>query len=282
MTRKHYFLVLPLIVILALISIAPLIYVIKESFFDYNMSMPWPARFSGFENYIRAFHSPDFWNSIRVSVDYLIRALSIQLIIGMVIALLLNHEFRFNNLFRVILASPFVIAPAVAAVIWRLMFNPQTSLINHWISMARLTPPAWLGSTSVGLWSIVIVDTWQWLPFTWLILRAGLSSLSPSVFEAARVDGAGSWRIFRYVTLPLLAPQLILVTLFRALLIFKDFDKIFVLTGGGPANATETLSLHTYFAAFWWFDTGYASALSVLYLIIVIVVTTILYRKVKL
>ena len=268
--------------ILALISIAPLIYVIKESFFDYNMSMPWPARFSGLENYIRAFHSPDFWNSIRVSVDYLIRALSIQLIIGMVIALLLNHEFRFNNLFRVILASPFVIAPAVAAVIWRLMFNPQTSLINHWISMARLTPPAWLGSTSVGLWSIVIVDTWQWLPFTWLILLAGLSSLSPSVFEAARVDGAGSWRIFRYVTLPLLAPQLILVTLFRALLIFKDFDKIFVLTGGGPANATETLSLHTYFAAFWWFDTGYASALSVLYLIIVIVVTTILYRKVKL
>lgn len=275
-------LVLPISIVLAAVAIAPLIYIVYKSFFEYNMVMPWRAYFSGVDNYVRAFGSSSFWNSIRVMLDYLVRALPIQLLLGLGVALLLNQKFRGNNLTKVLLATPLVLSPAVTAIIWRLMFNPQTSLINHWISGLGLSSPIWLGDRSIALWSIVIVDTWQWLPFVWLILLAGLAEISPQLYDAAQIDGASSFQIFRYITLPMLSSKILLIVMFRGLLILKDFDKIFILTGGGPAEATETLSLHTYYNAFWWFDIGYASALSFLYLVMVVAATTIIFRRVRL
>ena len=275
-------LVLPISIVLAAVAIAPLIYIVYKSFFEYNMVMPWRTYFSGVDNYVRAFGSSSFWNSIRVMLDYLVRALPIQLLLGLGVALLLNQKFRGNNLTKVLLATPLVLTPAVTAIIWRLMFNPQTSLINHWISGLGLSSPIWLGDKSIALWSIVIVDTWQWLPFVWLILLAGLAEISPQLYDAAQIDGASSFQIFRYITLPMLSSKILLIVMFRGLLILKDFDKIFILTGGGPAEATETLSLHTYYNAFWWFDIGYASALSFLYLVMVVAATTIIFRRVRL
>jgi len=275
-------LVLPISIVLAAVAIAPLIYIVYKSFFEYNMVMPWGTYFSGVENYVRAFGSSSFWNSVRVMFDYLVRALPIQLLLGLGVALLLNQKFRGNNLVKILLATPLVLTPAVMAIIWRLMFNPQTSLINHWISGLGLSSPIWLGDKSIALWSIVIVDTWQWLPFVWLILLAGLAEIPSQLYDAAQVDGASSFHIFRHITLPLLSSKILLIAMFRGLLILKDFDKIFILTGGGPAEVTETLSLHTYYNAFWWFDIGYASALSVLYLVMVMAATTIIFRRVRL
>ena len=145
-----------------------------------------------------------------------------------------------------------------------------------------MSSPIWLGDISIALWSIVIVDTWQWLPFVWLILLAGLAEISPQLYDAAQIDGASSFQIFRYINLPMLSSKILLIAMFRGLLILKDFDKIFILTGGGPAEATETLSLHTYYNAFWWFDIGYASALSFLYLVMMVAATTIIFRRVRL
>lgn len=273
---------LPTIVTLAATAIAPLGYIIYQSFFSFNLSMPWATNFVGFENYIHALKSPAFWTSVKVSFSYLLRALPIQLLFGLGIALLLNKNFWGNSVARLVLATPLVLAPSVTAVIWRLMFNPQTSLINHILSLAGIAAPTWLGDRSVALWSLVIVDTWQWTPFAWLIMLAGLAALPQEIYEAAQVDGASPLQAFWHITLPLLSSKIVLIALFRGLLILKDFDKVFVLTGGGPADATETLSLHTYYNAFWWFDIGYSSALSVLYLIMVIIATTILYKKVRL
>jgi len=260
-------LVLPISIVLAAVAIAPLIYIVYKSFFEYNMVMPWRTYFSGVDNYVRAFGSSSFWNSIRVMLDYLVRALPIQLLLGLGVALLLNQKFRGNNLTKILLATPLVLTPAVTAIIWRLMFNPQTSLINHWISGLGLSSPIWLGDRSIALWSIVL---------------AGLAEISPQLYDAAQIDGASSFQIFRYITLPMLSSKILLIAMFRGLLILKDFDKIFILTGGGPAEATETLSLHTYYNAFWWFDIGYASALSFLYLVMVVAATTIIFRRVRL
>jgi len=273
---------MPTVITLAATAIAPLGYIAYQSFFNLNLSMPWITEFVGWDNYANALRSPAFWSSVRVSLDYLVRALPIQLLFGLGIALLLNKRFWGNSIARLVLATPLVLAPAVTAVIWRLMFNPQTSLINYILSLTGMAAPTWLGDRSVALWALVIVDTWQWTPFAWLIMLAGLAALPQEIYEAAQVDGASSLQAFWYITLPLLSSKIVLVALFRGLLILKDFDKVFVLTGGGPADATETLSLHTYYSAFWWFDIGYSSALSVLYLVMVIVATTILYRKVKL
>jgi len=281
--NKHRFiLILPTGITLLAIAMVPLIYIGYRSFFQYNLAMPVGTHFIGIENYLRAFGSSSFWNSVKITIKYLVLALPIQLLIGFGIALLLNKRFWGNNLAKVLLATPLVLSPAVMAIIWRLMFNPQTSLINHWISAFGLSAPNWLGAKSVALWSVIIIDSWQWLPFIWLILLAGLGEIPSPLYDAAQVDGASSYHIFRYITLPLLSSKILLILLFRGLLILKDFDKIFVLTGGGPAETTETLSLHTYFNAFWWFDIGYASALSVLYLLMVIAITTIIFRRVKL
>jgi multiple sugar transport system permease protein len=280
--KRQFLLLIPTVSILFVFGIAPLIYIIYESFFNRNLSIPWHVEFIGIANYVRALKSSTFWHTLKVTLDYLIRALPIQLFLGLSIALMLYKLKYGAGGYKLILSLPLVLSPAAAAVMWRLIFDPRTSPINYMASIIGLRAPTWLGDSTVALWSVVIVDTWQWTPFVWLVLLAGLNAIPLEVFEAAQLDGARPLLILRYITLPLLKPQIILVILFRALMLLKDFDKIFILTAGGPAEATETLSLHTYYSIFWWFDIGYGSTLAILYLILVIIATTILFRKVKL
>jgi multiple sugar transport system permease protein len=280
---KSRLLLLPVILALLILTIFPILYLIYKSFFNYNMEFAYKTTFAGIGNYKQAFGESRFWDSLKTSMVYTTGALLIELILGFGIALLLNRSLWGSSIIRIILASPLVLTPSVTGIMWRLMYNPQTSILNHiLISVGIKNPPVWVGHPSTALLSVIITDVWQWTPFVWLILLAGLISLPPEPLEAANVDGASAWQMFRYVILPLMSSKIWLIVMLRGLSILKDFDKISVLTGGGPGTSTETLSLLTYRTAFWWFEVGYASALSIIFLIIVMTITMALYTRIEL
>jgi multiple sugar transport system permease protein len=191
-------------------------------------------------------------------------ALSIEFILGMALALLIDSLARARSLFRASLLVPMLLPPVVAAVAWRLIYNPQFGALNgtlRWLGLntAALT---WTSGEKSALPSVILVDIWEWTPFLFLLLSAGLQAIPPEPIEAARIDGAGAWRIFRDVTLPLLKPTILLALLLRAMDLVRIFDQIFILTQGGPGTATETVSLYIYRTAFRFSNFGYAAAMS--------------------
>jgi multiple sugar transport system permease protein len=197
-------------------------------------------------------------------------------ILGLILALLLNREFKLKKVAITILALPIMITPVVIGFNWRIIYHEHFGPLNYIIRLLRLGSGAsWIADPKLALISIFIVDTWQWTPFVTLILLA----IPRQVYEASNVDGATSWQIFRRVTLPLLRPMFVLVVLFRTIWIFKIFDPVFILTGGGPGTATETLSLYTYINGFKLWRIGYTSTLAVFQLIIMNIVATIFVRK---
>jgi multiple sugar transport system permease protein len=202
-------------------------------------------------------------------------ALVAEFVLGLVLALLLDSQIRARNLFRALLLTPIMLPPVVVGVIWRLMFNPSFGVINGTlaslgIDTSRLT---WLASPKLALVSVILVDVWQWTPFMFLIMLAGLQAIPQEPYEAAMIDGASAWQMFRHITLPLLKPAILVALLLRTIDLLRIFDQVFILTQGGPGFATETVSLYIYKTAFRFFDLGYAAALSLVLLVLVNIIS---------
>jgi multiple sugar transport system permease protein len=162
-----------------------------------------------------------------------------------------------------------MITPVVIGLIWKYMFNPENGIINYLLHFLKIEGPIWLGEPKPAPLAVIIVDIWQWTPFVFLLLISGLGSLPQEVYEAARVDGANQMQVLRFITIPLLMPFMLVALLIRFIDSFKIFDTIFVMTRGGPANATETLSIYTYKVGLNFFNMGYAATLSYVILIII-------------
>ena len=179
--------------------------------------------------------------------------------------------------------APMLLPPVVAAVVWRLIYNPQFGLLNGTIRALGGDPSAltWTNGEGGALWSVIAVDVWEWTPFVFLLVSAALQSLPQEALEAARVDGASKWRIFLDIELPLLKPVLVLAALLRGMDLIRVFDQVFILTQGGPGFATETISLYIYRTAFRFFDFGYAAAMSLLLLVIATVLARGLARQLR-
>jgi multiple sugar transport system permease protein len=258
-----YLLTAPTVAVLFALSIYPLFYAIKTSL-QTNEGV-W-----SFGNFKRLFSDDFFFSAMAHTFVFASIALTLEFLIGLSLALLLDSRLRGKNVFRALLLAPMMLPPVVVGVVWRLMFNSDFGAINGTLKGFGLdtTNLIWLASPKLAFLSIVIVDVWQWTPFVFLILLAGLQAIPNEPYEAALIDGSSAWQTFKNITLPLLKPAILIVLLLRTMDLLRVFDSIFILTEGGPGNATETISLYIYRTAFRFGDFGYATAMSFVLLIL--------------
>jgi multiple sugar transport system permease protein len=260
---------LPTLAILLLVGIMPLVYSLVLTLHDWTLGKPQGPVFIWFKNYASVVGDARFWTSLKTSFIYTAAAVSTEFVVGMALAVLFSREFRGNRLVRTLLLIPMLLAPIVAGLIWRFMYNPQIGIINFLLRLVHLQGPIWLGDPGVAMPAVVIVDVWQWAPFMFLMLFTGMASLPVDVYEAAIADGAtGAQRFFR-ITLPLLRPIILVAVVIRIIDTLRVFDTIFVLTRGGPANITEVLSIYTYKVGMNFFRIGYATTMSYFLLVII-------------
>jgi multiple sugar transport system permease protein len=259
-------LVAPTVSVLVALSIYPLIYAVKVSLqAEGSAGARWTLR-----NFSRLWADEFFLAALAHTLSYAAIALTIEFLLGLSLAVLLNREMRGRSLFRAALLVPMMLPPVVVGVVWRLMLNPNFGAVNGTLqglgfSTGQLT---WTANPALAFFSIVMVDVWQWTPFMFLILLAGLQAIPEEPYEAALIDGSTPWQTFRHVTLPLLKPAILIALLLRTMDLLRVFDQIFILTEGGPGSATETISLYIYRTAFRFGDFGYAAAMSFILLIV--------------
>jgi multiple sugar transport system permease protein len=277
-----WLMVLPAVLVLLAVTVYPLIYSFRESLYRIELTFSPVPHWVGIQNYVDALtKDPRFWPAMGRSFYLVGFGVLIELLLGFGLALLLNRLGRARTVVTALLLVPVMIAPVAVAIEGVVMFNASWGPLNYVLSLIGLNGPIWLGDRSVALKTILLADIWQWTPFVAIILAAGLRTLSDETYEAAAVDGAGRWQLFRTMTLPLLQPLIIVTVLIRAMDIFKTFDTIYVMTGGGPGSATETASFYTYLQGLRFFSFGYAAAISYIQLIVITVVATILVRRMR-
>lgn len=261
-----YLLIAPTIAVLLALSIYPLLYAIKVAFqTGEGASLHWTLA-----NFARLAADSFFLAALWHTLIYATVALTFEFLLGLGLALLLDRPLRGRTMFRAALLIPMMLPPVVVGVVWRLMLNADFGAINGTLKSIGINTDGltWTASPTLALLSVIAVDIWQWTPFMFLVLLAGLQAIPQEPYEAAVIDGSSAWQTFRFVTLPLLRPAILIALLLRTMDLLRVFDQIFILTEGGPGFATETVSLYIYRAAFRFFDFGYAAAMSFVLLLL--------------
>ena len=256
----------PTLILLLAINIYPLIYAIRMSFTNfYANKIGREVKFVGLKNYKKILGKEEIWEKMQITAHFVCWTLVLQALIGLGLALLLNKKFKGNELLTTLIVLPMMLSPAVVGVFWTYLYNPQVGLFNYVVNFFYdFGIFDMIGSSTLAPWSIVIVDTWMWTPFTMLICLAGLRSIPNYLYEAAEVDRASKWQQFIHITLPSVLPFLLLALLFRGIENFKMFDLVAELTSGGPGSATELASINLKREAFEKWKTGYSSAFAVI------------------
>ena len=275
--RTGWFMAAPTIVAILALGIFPLLYSLFLSFQRRDLQHPNEDQFVGLGNYAAALADARFWGSMTNTVLLVVGGITLQFVLGLGLALVVVDELRGKRFIIPLLMLPVMMVPVVVALGWRILWDSQYGAINHILSfiLRRNVDILWLTNKWTALFAILVTDVWQWTPFMFLILLAGLSSLNPELYEAAALDGAGWWQELRQITLPGLAPVIAVAVIFRALDAFKIFDQIFMLTQGQPGTSTETISWYIYQVGYRFFSMGYAAAISYLLVIFLTVVATI-------
>lgn len=271
----------PTVAVIFLIIVFPLLYTIWMSLHNWFASSTVDPSFIGLNNYVDILRGDGrFWMALWRTVLFTAGAVAAQTFLGVAMALVFNREFAGNGPARTLFLLPMMATPAAIALIWVLMMNPTLGVLNHLLSLVGLPPQLWVSDRRTALWALMLVDTWEWTPLITLIALAGLSVLPHEPYEAARIDGASPWQTLWYITLPLLRPTIVVAVLFRSIDALKTFDIIYVMTQGGPGDATETMNIYIYVTAFQYFHMGYASALLVLFFAVVLGVS-LMFVKVR-
>jgi multiple sugar transport system permease protein len=252
-------LLLPALALLACITVYPIMYVVYLSLHKRLLIFD-VSKFIGLQNYVFLVQDDRFWNALKNTAYFTAVSVTVELLLGLAIALLINRAFRLKGLIRAVVLIPWAIPTVVSARMWEWMYNTDFGVLNYLLGIKI----NWLGSPFWALHAAIIMDVWKATPFVVILLIAGLQVIPIELYRAAQLDGAGSWALFRRITLPLLKPVILVVLIFRTLDAFRIFDAIYVLTGGGPANATETLSIYAYKILFQTLQFGYGSTLSVM------------------
>ena len=243
---RPYLIALPALLVLIGI-LYPFLTAVYYSFTAYTLNRPGSQdQFVWFRNWTRMFTNRDFYYSTYITFAYAILATGVELVLGLVIAMLLNRESRWAKVLQPTLMFPMIIAPVIGALVWKMMMQPSVGILNPMLNAIGLPGLEWAAVPETALLSVVLVDVWMFTPFAALILLAGLRSFPQAPFEAARVDGASFWFTFRNLTLPMLSPFIYIVTVFRLMDSLKMFDIIFAMTEGGPGNTLMTYQLTAY------------------------------------
>lgn len=272
-------LVAPGLLVLFATTTAPLIYLLWTSVWDLNLSMPWITGFVGLAHYERMIGDARFWDALQLTAIYTVTTVVLQLAIGLGLALAVLRIPSGQWLFRVAAILPIVLAPVVVGLFWRtLMLAPSFGIFEVVTQTLFGRSYNWLGDPALALASVIMIHTWQWTPFAFLVLLAALASVPPDLYEAARIDRAGPIARFVHITLPLIRPAIIIVVIMRAMIALSAFAAIYAATGGGPGTATQILNLYAYQTSFVELNFGYGSALAVALLVITLAVSGVLFR----
>ena len=274
-----YLLVAPTVAVLVALSIYPLIHAVTLSL---RVASGGASHWS-LGNFERLFSDQFFLAALGHTLVYAASALTLEFFLGLGLAVLMNNQMRARGFFRAALLVPMMLPTVVAGVVWRLMLNPNFGAVNGTLKGMGLNTTAltWTSSPRLAMLSVVAVDVWQWTPFMFLILLAGLQAIPQEPYEAALIDGSSAWQTFRYITLPLLKPAILVALLLRTMDLLRVFDQVFILTEGGPGFATETISLYIYRTAFRFSNFGYAAAMSFVLLAITNIVSAFYIRTLQ-
>jgi multiple sugar transport system permease protein len=247
--RLRPYLVLAPTLILTIGILIPFFAAIYLSFTNYSLNSS-DSSLIGFDNYVSMFQSADFWHSLWITVQYAFFCTAVEMLLGVGVALLLNDENFLSRFLRIVLIFPLMIAPVIGTLIWKLMTNPSVGILRQPMELLGLGDFKWGASPDTAMFSLVVVDAWVYTPFVIILILAGLRSLPRSPYEAALIDGGSPWFVFKNLTLPMLAPVLLITLVFRLMLSLQEFSIIFALTEGGPGDSTMSLSLQAYNRAF--------------------------------
>jgi multiple sugar transport system permease protein len=270
----------PALIFLLLTNVYPLLYSLRLSFYNWNMTIPLSQpRWVGLENYLALPHDPILVTSVQRTLVFVISAVAIEFILGLVLALLVTSNARIMGVIRTGFLVPMMMTPVVAGVLWRTIYHPQYGITNWLLWLVGLPTQAWLGDPNMAMPAVIGVEIWQQLPVATFILAAGIQSLPTDLYKAAEVDGSSRWQTFRYITLPLLKPVIIVLLLLRIMDAFKIFDIIYMLTYGGPGHQTEVLSMYIYKTGLKFFQVGQAAAMSWVFLVFIFLISLYFIRQ---
>lgn len=264
--RLAWALATPALAAVVLVAGFPLGWAFWESLHRHDLRLPWLGRpFVGLANYAEIVADPRFWGALAHTLFFTAASVAAEIVLGLLLALAMDRPLRGRGLARTALLLPWAIPTVVAALLWRFLFDSQAGLVGALLVRSGLAeaPPVWFIHPAAAWVPVILADVWKTTPFVALLLLAGLQNIPRELYEAAAVDGAGTWLQLRRVTLPLLRPALLVALVFRTLDAFRVFDLIYVLTGGGPGTATEPLALYTFNVLFQSLRFGYGAALSV-------------------
>jgi multiple sugar transport system permease protein len=279
----------PTLIILIAFNVFPLFYSLFLSFTDYSAMSANAPVWVGFENFERVLFSEKMWGAFSITGRYVIFSVGLELVLGFALALLLREQFMGSGIVTTLILIPMMLSPVVVGLFWKLMYTPTFGYFNYLLGFSNpATSPDWLASRWAGepspglaLWAVVIVDVWMWTPFVALLIYSGLKAIPDYLYEAAVIDRASSWFQFRRITLPQVAPLMLIAVLFRTIEAFsKSFDLVMGMTGGGPGGQTEVVAVKIYQQAFLGqFQTGRSSAFAYMVLIVIIAISNIYIRN---
>ncbi|PQA74590.1 carbohydrate ABC transporter permease [Brucella oryzae] len=232
--------------------------------------------FVGFDNYLRLAADMRFWESMWHTVVYTVLSVVAPMVLGTIAALVFDSKLPMRGLLRGIFVMPMMATPVAVALVWTMMYHPQLGVLNYLLSLIGIPPQEWIFNQNTVIPSLVAVETWQWTPLVMLIVLGGLASMPRDPFESAEIDGANGWQKFRYITLPMILPFIMVAVIIRSIDALKSFDIIYAMTQGGPGTASETINIYLYNVAFSYYDIGYASAIAVVFFIVIIAMSLVL------
>jgi multiple sugar transport system permease protein len=273
--RRSYFLfIAPALILIAAVILFPWLFTVWMSAFDWRIGSV--AHFVGIENYVKLATNQRFLEAIVHTFYFTLLAVVFPLLLGTAAALIFHRQFPFRGLLRAIFTMPMMATPVAVALVWTMMFHPQQGVLNYLLSLVGLPPSLWVSSPTLVIPSLVLVEIWHWTPLVMLIVLGGLAALPTEPYESAKLDGATEWQLFRHITLPLVAPFLLVAAVIRTIDAVKAFDTIYVISQGGPGTASETINLYLYLQAFAFYNVGNASAVVVVFFIIILALALLL------
>lgn len=277
--RFGYAMISPSMIFLVLVTTVPLVSLLLMSCFRIDLTFPMDNGWNGLENYLEMFRDTRFWFSIRLTVIYTAITVALQVILGLALAMAFFRGFRGQGLMRVSVLLPMILAPVVVGLAWRtLILTPEYGILDYLVILLGFGSKPWLVEPTWALISVIIIHTWQWTPFAFLVFLASLNAMPQEPLEAALLDTRTSWQRFRYIILPMLRPAIVIVLIFRTMIALRAFAAIFSATGGGPGTATEILNLYAYRVSFNSLDLGYGAALGTVLLLITVGISLIFFR----
>jgi multiple sugar transport system permease protein len=268
--------VAPATLLLVGISIFPLLWALRLSFMQDSLLSVATPRFIGLGNYAHLLHDKLFWTSLGVTSVFAVSVITIQLAVGLAVALALDRLPRYQQVVATVLLIPSILSPSVVSFQWRQLFDYYSGPLNYFLGLLHLPLQGWTASPRGALPALVLVDFWEWTPFMVLLMFAGIKSLPKPVFEAARIDGSSGWQVIIFQTIPMLRRVIAIAVILRLISAFKIFDIIYSLTAGGPGTSTESLAFYTYVQGFRYFDLGYSTAMAFVTLILITVLARLI------